>query len=143
MSDMANGAAKKPENGDHPMKTLANCTAVEFLRQTNKIRHFAAGLLDKAGVAEIRKRAPQLTGNETKEEKAAAMRMQGKKNFSDILDALMDVNAEDTAALLGMMCFQAPEDMEGERGMKYLEPGLELLMSKPVLDFLLTLSSLG
>lgn len=42
------------------MKTLANCTPVEFLRQTNKIRHAVEGLLLDSGVQEIRKRMPEL-----------------------------------------------------------------------------------
>ncbi len=126
--------------GKPPMKTLANCTPVEFLRQTNKIRHAAADLLGAAGIAEIRKRMPSLTGGESEGEKEAALKKQGAKNFSDILDALLDVNAEGTAALLGMMCFQEPDDMENATGMEYLEAGLELLKSKPVMDFLLMLA---
>lgn len=121
------------------IKTLANCSPVEFLRQTNKIRHAAADLLKMAGVSEIRKRMPALTGKETDEEKKAAIMAQGRKNFSDILDALMETNAQDTAAVLGMMCFQDPEALEGATGMQYLSAGLDLLQSKPVMDFFLML----
>lgn len=117
------------------MKTLANCTPVEFLRQTNKIRHAVAETLDMAGVSEIRKRQPELTGNETPEERKAALHEQGMKNFGAILDSLMDTNAEAFAAVLGMMCFKEPEDMEGSTGMEFLEAGLELIKSKPVMDF--------
>lgn len=122
-----------------PMKTMANCTPVEFLRQANKIRHSAAKLLGAAGIAEIRKRMPNFTGDETPEERKTALNKQGVKNLSDILDALLDVNAEGTAALLGMMCFQEPEDMANATGMEYLGAALELIESKPVLDFLLML----
>lgn len=121
------------------MKTLANCTPVEFLRQTNRIRHAAADLLKKADISEIRKRMPPLSGDETPEQKQKAMREQGKKNFSDILDALMETNAEDTAAVIGMMCFQNPNDVESATGMEYLSAGLELIQSKPVMDFFLML----
>lgn len=127
-------------NGDKPvMKTLANCTPVEFLRQTNRIRHAAAGLLKKAEISEIRKRMPALSGNETPEQKKEAMKKQGEKNFSDILDTLMETNAEDTAAVMAMMCFQNPKDMENATGMEYLSAALELIQSKPVMDFFLML----
>lgn len=132
-----------PKQDGHAMKTLANCTPVEFLRQTNKIRHAAANLLGAAGIAEIRKRMPAFTGSETEDEKKAALKKQGAKNFSDILDALLDVNADGTAALLGMMCFQEPEDIVNATGMEYLEAGIDLLKSKPVMDFLLMLVGLG
>lgn len=125
------------------MKTLANCTPVEFLRQTNRIRHAAAGLLKKAEISEIRKRMPALSGNETPDQKKEAMREQGKKNFSDILDTLMETNAEDTAAVMAMMCFQEPKDMENATGMEYLSAGLELIQSKPVMDFFLMLMGLA
>ncbi|MDE6903331.1 MAG: hypothetical protein K2P22_11405 [Lachnospiraceae bacterium] len=125
------------------MKTMANCTPVEFLQQANKIRHSAAALLHDSKIGDIRKRLPVLTGKETEEEKKAAIRAQSMKNFSDILDALLEDNAESTAALIGMMCFQSPEDMKQATGMEYLEVGMELMQSKPVIDFLLMLTTSG
>lgn len=122
-----------------PMKTLANCTPVEFLRQTNKIRHAVADLFGAAGIAEIRKNLPALTGEETEEEKREKTDKQGMENFSKILDALLDTNAEATAALLAMMCFREPEDIENDTGMDYLGAALALFESKAVRDFLLML----
>lgn len=131
-------AAKKP-----PMKTLANCTPVEFLRQTNKIRHAVSDLFGAAGIAEIRKNLPEMTGDETDAEKKEKFQKQGAQNFSKILDALLDTNAEATAALLGMMCFRDPKDMENDTGMEYIEAALALFESNPVKDFLLTLVQLA
>ena len=125
------------------MKTLANCTPVEFLRQTNKIRHAAADLLNAAGVHELRSRLPELTGKETPEEKNAAFKKQGLRNMDDVMDALLDANAEATAALLAMMCFQEPEDMENATAMEYISAGLELFQSEPVKDFLFMLVKLA
>lgn len=119
------------------MKTLANCTPVEFLRQTNKIRHSVEDLLLDSGVQEIRKRMPELTGKETQEERKRLMNNQAKKNMGAILDALMEKNAEQTANVLGMMCFLEPEEMEKTTVSEIMTPVLELLNSKPVMDFLL------
>ena len=126
-----------------PMKTLANCTPVEFLRQTNKIKHAVSELFDTAGIAEIRKRMPVLTGNETPEEKQTAMQKQGVLNFSDILDALLDANAEGTAALIGMMCFRDPEEIRNDTMMDHLGAVMDLLENKAVKDFLLLLLRLA
>lgn len=124
------------------MKTLANCSPVEFLRQTNKIRHAAAGFMKETGVLELRKRRPELTGKETDTEKKAALDKQARKNLSDMADLLMDTNAEKTAELLGMLCFMEPEDVVKAKGIDFLTPAIELLNSRPVIDFLLSLARL-
>lgn len=126
-----------------PMKTLANCTPVEFLRQTNKIRHAVADLFGAAGIAEIRKRMPALTGNESDDEKKQLKAEQSKKNMDAILDALLDVNAEATAALLAMMCFRSPKEAKSDTGMQYIRAGLEMISSVEVRNFLLMLVQLG
>lgn len=125
------------------MKTLANCSPVEFLRQTNKIRHAAAGFMKETGVLDLRKRRPELTGKETDKEKKAAMDKQARKNLSDMADLLMDTNAQKTAELLGMLCFMEPEDVANAKGIDFLAPAIELLNSRPVMDFLLSLAKLG
>lgn len=124
------------------MKTLANCSPVEFLRQTNKIRHAAEGFFKETGVLELRKRKPKLTGKETEKEKKAALDKQARQNLSDMADLLMDANAEKTAELLGMLCFVEPEDVAKAKGIDFLVPAMELISSKPVIDFLLSLARL-
>lgn len=118
------------------MKTLANCTPTEFLRQTNKIRHAVEELLKDSKVGDIRKRLPEFTGKETQEKKKAMLNEQAKKNLGDILDALMEENAEKTADVLGMMCFLEPGEIGNYTSVEIMGPALELLYSKPVLDFL-------
>lgn len=124
------------------MKTLANCTPVEFLRQTNRIRHAAAGFMKETGVLELRKRRPELTGKETDAEKKAALDKQARQNISDMADLLMDENAEKTAELLGMLCFIEPEEVSNAKGIDFMTPAIELLNSRPVMDFLLSLAKL-
>ncbi len=125
------------------LKTLANCTPVEFLQQTNKIRHAAAGWLAESGILEIRRRQPALTGKEAPEELAAAREAQARKNLSDMLDAAMEQHAEETAKVLGMLCFMEPAELKKANGLELLAPAMELLASKPVTDFLLSLAKLG
>lgn len=145
MSSKASAAQVAPENKQDkpPMKTLANCTPVEFLRQTNKIRHAAAGLMADSGVVEIRKRMPALTGEETPEEKKRLLHEQAQKNMDAILDTLLETHAEETVRVLGMMCFLEPEEIENSTTTDFLAPAMELLTSKPVLDFLPLLAKLG
>ena len=86
------------------MKNLANCTPVEFLRQTNKIRHSVEGWLKETGIMEVRKNKPtliEITDNMSETEKADAetenkkrLEAQAKKNISDMLDKALDKNAE-------------------------------------------------
>ena len=143
---MDKNESKKQEQieQDKPrMKTLANCSPVEFLRQTNKIRHAAAWFMKETGVLELRKRRPELTGKETEAEKKAARDKQARQNLSDMADLLMDTNAEKTAELLGMLCFMEPEEVANANGIDFLTPAIELLNSRPVIDFLLSLAKLG
>lgn len=117
------------------MKTLANCTPVEFLRQTNKIRHVAAKLLHDAGVSEIRKRMPVLDGTETAKEKREKIQEQSMKNLDAILDTLLEDYAEDTAALLGLMCFMDADEAAKTDMCTLLTPAIELFQNQQVRTF--------
>ena len=121
------------------MKTLANCSPTEFLRQTNKIRHECSGFLKKSGVLEIRKRQPELTGKETEEELKEKNMAQVKKNLDAMLDVLLDTNAEGAAEMLRLMCIFEPGEEETLTGMELLRVGMDVLSDKAVIDFLLFL----
>ena len=125
------------------MKTLANCAPVEFLRQTNKIRHQAGALLKKSGVLEIRKQQPSFTGQETEEEKKEKITSQAKKNLDEMMDALLEKDPESTVQLLGMLCFMEPEEALAANGMERFNVAMELLNSKAVLGFLSSLMNLA
>ena len=51
------------------MKTLANCTPREFLKQTNKIKNAAKDWLTKTDIQGIRSRLPKIDDGMCKEEK--------------------------------------------------------------------------
>lgn len=134
------------------MKNLANCTPVEFLKQTNKIRHSVEGWLKDTGILEIRKNKPQLieiTDSMSDEEKAKAerenkerMTAQVKKNISDMLDKAFETNADKTVEVLALLCFIEPKDANSVKPTVYLKNASEILSDKDVIDFFISLMRL-
>lgn len=125
------------------MKTLANCTPVEFLKQTNKIRHEVENLIVDTGIKDILKRQPVLTGKETREEKEEKIRKQNVENLNRILDVLMDANAEKTVEVLGLMCFMSHDEVLQTTMPVLFEPVLSMLNDVHVVDFFTSLLKLG
>lgn len=125
------------------MKTLANCAPVEFLRQTNKIRHSAGEFLAKSGVLEIRRHQPSFTGKETEEERKEMITAQAKKNLDEMLDILLETDPEGTVKLMGMLCFLEPEEAIAANGLELFAAAMELLNSKAVIGFLSSLMRLA
>lgn len=122
------------------MKTLANCTTVEFLRQTNKIRHAIAEYLDYTKILEVRKNKPKFTDSMTEEEKKAALNAQAKKNISDMLDIALEDNAEATTRILGLICF-----IDDAKECENLDPlaVIDVITSERVLGFFTRLMQSG
>ena len=117
------------------MKTLANCNPKEFLAQTNKIRKHVSSWLELTKVLEIRKHKPEIPADATPEEKRALIAAQAKKNISDMLDAALDEHPEETAELLGLMCFIEPEDLENHKMTEFLAAAYELISCPEVISF--------
>lgn len=134
------------------MKNLSNCTPVEFLKQTNKIRHSIEGWLKDTGILEVRKNKAQLieiTDNMSDEEREDAekenekrARTQVKKNISDMLDKALEINAEKTVEVLALMCFVDPKEANNVKPTVYLKNVSELLSDKDVIDFFISLMRL-
>lgn len=134
------------------MKHLANCDAVEFLRQTNKIRKAAESWLKATKVLDIRKKMPKLepvTGDMDEAEKAKITeknrikaREQLKKSLSDFLDNALDENAEKTLELLALLCFVEPQDANSHKATEYLKAFGEMIADEDVLDFFTSLMRL-
>lgn len=135
------------------LKNLANCTPVEFLRQTNKIRHQVAGWLKETGVLEIRKHTCDLvavTENMNAEERALVeaenkkrIDAQTKKNISDMLDAALDANAEKTYELLALLCFIDPENAGDVKPFVLMQNFTEMLADEDVMGFFSSLMRSG
>ena len=121
-------------------KTMANCSTVEFLRQSNKIRHAVAEYLDYTKVLDIRKNKPKFTDGMTDDEKKAAIKAQARKNISDMLDNALEENAEATVRILALFCFIDDADEAAK-----IEPFdvLDVLMSERVLNFFTRLIQSG
>lgn len=124
------------------MKTIANCSPREFLIQTNKIRKRAAEWLTLTKVLDIRKRAPKFTEDMTDAEKHEAARAKAKENIMDMLDSAMGEHPNETAELLGLMCFIEPEDLDNHTMIELLTPIKELISNQEVIDFFISLARL-
>lgn len=125
------------------MKTLANCTLKEFLKQANKIRHEAEKLFVAADIAEIRKRTVKFTGEETPGEKEKLITQQAKKNISDIIDNCLDRNVDLTVKVIGLMCFKTEKEAAEMEVTEFYDVAFELLTSQRVMDFFTKLVNSG
>jgi uncharacterized membrane protein YheB (UPF0754 family) len=134
------------------MKNLANCSGVEFLTQTNKIRKYVQNWLKETKVLEIRKNKPTLTpirNDMTPEEKQTItaqneklQQEQAMKNISDMLDSCLETHAEQTLKLLGMMCFIEPKDIESVKVTDLLGEFGEIISDEGVIRFFTSLMKL-
>lgn len=124
------------------MKTLANCSISEFIRQAYKIKKVVEELYKVSGIAEIRKKLPDIK-DKTEEEAAELLREQSMKNISEILDACLGANAEKTVELIGLICFKEGEEVETLTPADVLDVALEVLNSERVLSFFSKLANLG
>lgn len=128
-----------------PRKNLANCTNVEFLVQTNRIRKQVAEWLKLTDVLKIRKHTAtliEITDKMSPEEKAEAeaenakrTEAQVKQNLSDMLDAALEKNAEKTVELLGLMCFLTPEETKEVKPFYLINNFFEMFSDREVMDF--------
>lgn len=135
------------------MKTLANCTPREFLKQTNRIRISAEKWLTATKILEIRKRMPELPApTETKdkaelqkaiEERKEAFAKQTRENLFAMLEAILETNADETLELLALCCFVEPEDVDNHTMSEYLVSIGELLNDAGVISFFDSLVRLG
>ena len=121
------------------MKTLANCTPTEFLVQTNKIRKSVANWLSLTKIGEIRKNLPDIPEDASEEEINKAKEKQVKINAQKILDMVLEEHPEETAELLGLVCFIEPEDLS-KHSMAELFGGFnEIIGCKEIIDFFVSL----
>lgn len=150
------------------MKTLANCNAVDFLTQTNKIRKAVAKWLTDTDILNIRKNVPEMpvfkpleypkgVSDDEKEklfdeyqkerEKALeghekAKREQVKKNLMEMLDKALDEFPMETLEILGMVCFVDKKDLEKTKGIDLLNGAMDAFADDEVVRFFTSLVSL-
>lgn len=124
------------------MKTLANCNPKEFLVQTNKIRKSVANWLSLTKILEIRKNTPEIPKEATPEEKRDAISKQVKKNAMAILDSILEEHPEETAELLGLLCFVEPDDLENHKMTEFMGAFVEIINCPEVIGFFTSLMQL-
>lgn len=127
------------------MKNLANCKPSEFLKQTNRIKRAAEKWLTATDILNIRKRIPEIvliTEDMSAEEKRKAVKTNKErkdaqilKNLSDMFDAIADEHPDETLALLALMCFVEPEDVDNYPISDYLSAITEMLNDEAVHGF--------
>lgn len=118
------------------MKNLANCTPREFLRQTNRIRRAAARWLKLTDILNIRGRVPAA-------EREDALWAQAMENINAMLEAMLEKYPDETAELLGLMCFIEPEELEQHTMRELLGAFSELIGCPEVAGFFTALARLG
>jgi hypothetical protein len=126
------------------MKTLANCSDVEFLRQTNKIRKYAEKWLKDTGILDIRNQEmPKLPEDMSEDEKRDALREHAHGRLNAMLDAALETHAEETAGLLRLMCFVDPQDDKTLKMPQIMSAAAEMMNNQDILDFFTSLGRLG
>lgn len=125
------------------MKTLANCSPREFVTQTNKIRKSVIKWLDDTQILEIRANKPKFAEGATTEEKRNAAIAQMRANFSAMLDAALDEHPEETAELLGMLCFIEPSDLDNHTMPELLNAFTEIINCPEIIGFFTSLMQLA
>jgi len=135
------------------LKTLATCKPSEFLKQTCKIKKSVEKWLTDTDILNIRKRLPALEmvpKNGTDEERRAAFERnkklteeQARKNISAMLDAILEDHPEETLELLGLCCFIEPDHVDDYKVSDYLKAFNSIISDEAVIDFFISLASLG
>jgi hypothetical protein len=120
-------------------KTLANCKLSEFTRQANRIRHAVADYYKTLDITGIRDRiaVEYKDADETKKQRLS------KKFVSEIMDAMLEVNAEKTVEIIGMIAFLTYEESEKLEPDEAFDIVLECVGSDRVMNFFTRLVNLA
>lgn len=125
------------------MKNLSTCKPSEFLAQTIKIKNLVKDWLDATKILDIRKNMPKIDKNLSAEERTKAVVNQALGNWSDMLDKMFIDNAEKTLALIALVNFVEPENVDDYEMGDYLESIGQLLNDERVLSFFISLVRLN
>lgn len=125
------------------MKNLSTCKPSEFLAQTIRIKNLVKDWLDATKILDIRKNMPKIDKNLSAEERTKAIVNQALGNWSDMLDKMFIDNAEKTLALIALVNFVEPENVDDYEMGDYLESIGQLLNDERVLSFFISLVRLN
>lgn len=125
------------------MKNLANCTPREFLRQTVKIRRAVENWLKLTDVLNIRKKLPEMPPDLTPDERKKRVSEQASANLALMVDAIADEHPDETAELLGLLCFVEPENVDDYPMSAYMGAVAEMMANEDVMRFFTSLVQLA
>lgn len=126
-----------------PLKTLVNCSTVEFLQQVNQIRKKAAEYYDACQFKQILAEKPAYPENADDAERLQIEKDLNRRKRDRILDICMDENVEGTIEIIGLMCFKTRAEAEAMEANVLLGLALDLLASERVMDFLSKMAKSG
>lgn len=113
-------------------KTLATCSAVEGLKQINKIKKQVEEYYKEIGVSDIRDKYRKLAENEPDEAKRDAL---ANQMINDIIDAALDADAEKTIGIVCLLAFLDPSEADTLTLDDVYEIINESLRSRVIMDF--------
>lgn len=117
------------------MKHLANCKPSEFLGQVNRARKAASEWLEKTDIDNIRKTKPEIPDGATDDERRELIAAQVTENVERIFEAALGKYPDETLALLALLCFTEPEDVDTHTVGEYLTAFDEMRQDQAVWRF--------
>ena len=140
---MADKTETKPTEEKKPLKTLANCTNMEFVQKANEIKVDVENFLRATKISDIRRETAKLTGKESKEEKDKIIKEFSQQKWNRIFMTCMSEHTEMTYNLIAKMCFTTREEIEKLSPWEFQSLAIILLGDERINDFFTQLKLLG
>ena len=125
------------------MKTLLTCNLREFVRQIARIREAAGAWLAATRLLELRRRLPEPREYKDDDEHRAAIMGQWRSNIRAMLDAVLIEHPDETAELLGLLCFIEPEDLDKHPMKDVFEAVVVMLLDDNLMQLLAMILTVG
>ena len=125
------------------IKTLINCTNLEFVQKANEIKTDVENFLRVTKINEIRRETAPLTGKESDEEKEKAVKAFNQDKWNRIFKICMTEHTEITYDLIAKMCFTTREEIEKLPPWEFQMIAILLLGDQRVNDFFTQLKLWG
>lgn len=131
------------EDNKETMKTLINCTNIEFLTQANRIKSDVEAFLKETGINDIRRKKTVYSGKETNEEKKALEKKRVEDIWNEIFQATFVERPEMTVDIIAKMCFTTSDEIEKLSPTEITNLAILLLGNERINDFFTALSVWG
>lgn len=131
------------EDNKETMKTLINCTNIEFLTQANRIKSDVEAFLKETGINDIRRKKTAYSGKETDEEKKALEKKRVEDIWNEIFQATFVERPEMTVDIIAKMCFTTSDEIEKLSPTEITNLAILLLGNERINDFFTALSVWG